>query len=113
MAFLPPVKRVVKAIVVGVSLVVAVALLVVLGRELYFRLPGSAVIDVVSSQQFQEIDGWEANAEAGLEDTSSQGYLDELLDAAVDPTTRARPPPRRSRTHTIPRARARPAFQCQ
>jgi hypothetical protein len=65
-------------------LLLVVALLVIVARDWYLKLPGRAVVVLVDSEQFQQIHGWEANAESGLEDTSSQEYLDELLDAAMD-----------------------------
>ena len=61
--------------VASITMVIAVA---------YQQRPGAAVLTIDATQQFQTIRGWEALAEAGLESTTSQEYINELLDATVD-----------------------------
>jgi hypothetical protein len=51
----------------------------------YFVQPGVATITIDPTTAFQEIRGWEATAEAGFDDeTPSDEYLHEVLDAAAD-----------------------------
>lgn len=67
----------------GVAAIAAASITIVIAAA-YQRLPGSAVIDLDASQRFQVFRGWEATDQAGLEDTPSDEYVDELLDGAVD-----------------------------
>jgi hypothetical protein len=47
------------------------------------RAPGSATITVDASKQYQTIRGWEATAEAGLDERPDADYLEELAEAGV------------------------------
>ena len=66
--------------------------------------PANASVTVDSTRTFQTIHGWEATAEAGLDDVSEtqyREYLDEVLDEAVDlGLTRLRLEVRASYEHT-------------
>ncbi len=63
---------------------IGVASITMLIAVAYQQRPGAAVLTIDATQQFQTIRGWEATAETGIEPTTSQPYMNELLDAAVD-----------------------------
>lgn len=64
----------------GVILLVPVALL---GAHAYRRVPGAATITIDPSHEDQTISGWEATAEAGLDEPVSHAYIPELIDHAL------------------------------
>jgi hypothetical protein len=67
----------------------------------YRRAPGSATITIDASREDQTISGWEATAEAGLDEPVSHAYIPELLDhAQALGLTRLRVEVRASYEHT-------------
>jgi hypothetical protein len=67
----------------------------------YRHAPGTATITVDASKQYQTIRGWEATAEAGLDERPTATYLEELTDAGVAlGLTRLRVEVRSSYEHT-------------
>jgi hypothetical protein len=69
-----------KWVALGMLLLVPVALL---GAKAYRRVPGSATITIDPGREDQTISGWEATAEAGLDEPISHTYLPELVDNAL------------------------------
>jgi hypothetical protein len=70
----------VRRVVVGAVVLIPVAVLL---AHAYRRAPGAATITVEPGQQYQLIEGWEATAEAGLDEIAAPEYLDELVNAGV------------------------------
>jgi O-glycosyl hydrolase len=76
-------QRVPRWALYGVAGIAAASVTIVIAAA-YQLLPGSAVIAIDPSQRFQVFRGWEATDQAGLDDTPSADYADELLDGALD-----------------------------
>lgn len=67
-------------VALGLILLVPVAML---GAHAYRRVPGSATITIDPGREDQTIRGWEATAEAGLDEPVSHAYIPELVDNAL------------------------------
>jgi len=73
-------KRAVMRLAFGVALFIPGALLL---AHAYRRAPGTATITLDANKQYQTIRGWEATAEAGLDERPAADYLEELAEAGV------------------------------